>query len=130
MKSKQLELDYSFVVKARHLGGHRVWLRFRDGLEGEIDLAGRLQGPVFEPLHDPAYFACFSVNDTLCWPNGADFSPEYLWDRVRYERFGIKPTRRYVRGFLNERPLAAAGRRKAKPRKTQPAPRKPSRRRA
>jgi hypothetical protein len=37
------------VVEARHLGEHRVWLRFDDGLEGEAD-AGALRGPIFEPL--------------------------------------------------------------------------------
>lgn len=26
------------VVEAKHLGGYRVWLRFKDGLEGELDL--------------------------------------------------------------------------------------------
>ena len=66
------------VVQARHLGGYRVWLRFDDGLEGELDLAGELWGPVFEPLRDPAYFARFSVDDTLVWPNGADLAPEFL----------------------------------------------------
>jgi len=27
------------VIEARYLGGHRIWLRFRDGTAGEIDLA-------------------------------------------------------------------------------------------
>ena len=71
------------VVAARPLGGHRVWLRFDDGAEGEIDLAGELDGPVFEPLRDPAYFARFTVDDTLVWPNGADFAPELLRERLR-----------------------------------------------
>lgn len=70
------------VARAEHLGGHRVRLRFDDGLEGEIDLAGALQGEVFAPLRDPAYFARFSVDDTLVWPNGADFAPEFLRDLV------------------------------------------------
>ena len=70
------------VIEARYLGGHRVWLRFNDGVEGEIDLAGELQGEVFEPLHDPEYFARFEVDHTLTWPNGADFAPEYLRDRM------------------------------------------------
>lgn len=71
------------VESARHLRGHRIWLRFDDGVEGEIDLAGDLEGEVFQPLRDPAYFARFSVDDTLVWPNGADFAPEFLHERVR-----------------------------------------------
>jgi Protein of unknown function (DUF2442) len=48
-------MDYH-IVEARYLGGHVVWLRFRDGTTGEIDLASALQGPIFEPLLDPAVF--------------------------------------------------------------------------
>ncbi len=70
------------VVEAKYLGDHRVWLRFNDGVEGEIDFAGDLRGEVFEPLRDPVYFARFTVENTLTWPNGADFAPEYLHGRV------------------------------------------------
>ena len=70
------------VVEARYLGDHRVWLRFDDGCEGEVDLGSHLSGPVFEPLRDPAYFARFTVDMTLTWPNGADFAPETLHDRA------------------------------------------------
>lgn len=70
------------VTEAQHRGGHRVWLRFSDGLEGEIDLSTALRGPVFQPLKDPDYFASFHLDDTLTWPNGADYAPEFLYDRV------------------------------------------------
>ena len=60
-----------------------MWLRFYDGVEGAIDLAGELSGEVFEPLRAPAYFARFRIDDTLVWPNGADFAPEFLHQRVR-----------------------------------------------
>ena len=70
------------VVEAEYRGGHRVWLRFNDGLEGEVDLVQELSGGVFEPLRDEAYFASFVVDETLTWPNGADFAPEFLYDLV------------------------------------------------
>ena len=71
------------LTQARWLGGHRVFLVFSDGVEGEVDLAGELWGEVFEPLRDPAYFARFEVDDTLVWSNGADFAPEFLHERAR-----------------------------------------------
>ena len=74
------------IVEARHVSGHVVWLRFRDGTTGEIDLSSDLQGPVFEPLHDPAVFRQFEIHPefhTLVWANGADFAPEFLHDHVR-----------------------------------------------
>ena len=70
------------VLEATYRGGHRVWLRFDDGLSGETDLAAELEGEVFEPLRDPRYFARFVVDETLMWPNGADFAPEFLHARV------------------------------------------------
>lgn len=70
------------VLEAQYRGGHRVWLRFDDGLDGEVDLSDELEGEVFEPLRDPEYFARFSVDETLLWPNGADYAPEFLHDRV------------------------------------------------
>jgi len=41
-------MDYH-VIEARHVSGHKIWLRFRDGREGLVDLEGDLIGPVFEP---------------------------------------------------------------------------------
>jgi len=78
-------VDYH-IVDARYVAGHVVWLRFRDGTSGEIDLAPALRGPVFEPLRDPAVFRQFQVHpelNTLVWPNGDDFEPELLHDNVR-----------------------------------------------
>jgi len=74
------------VMEARYLGGHSLWLRFRDGTQGEIDLSPQLNGPVFEPLKDPEFFRQFRIDPecrTLVWPNGADIAPEALHDGVR-----------------------------------------------
>jgi hypothetical protein len=74
------------VVEARHVTGFVLWLRFRDGTAGEIDLGPELHGPVFEPLRDPVVFGTFQISadfQTLVWPNGADFAPEFLHDNVR-----------------------------------------------
>jgi hypothetical protein len=78
-------VDYD-ILEARWVIGHTVWLRFRDGTAGEIDLAPSFRGPVFEPLRDLAYFRQFRIHpefETLVWPNGADFAPEFLHDNVR-----------------------------------------------
>ncbi len=78
-------MDYH-VVEAKHVRGWRIWVRFRDGSEGEIDLESELVGPVFEPLRDPAYFRSFRVHPefhTLVWPNGADIAPERLYKKAR-----------------------------------------------
>lgn len=73
------------VVEARYLHDYTVWLKFEDGTAGEVDLAGELHGPIFEPLRDPEYFRRFMVSPdlgTISWPNGADFAPEFLYERL------------------------------------------------
>ena len=72
------------VVDAKHLAGHRVYVRFNDGTAGEVDLSQSLDGPIFEPLREVEYFRRFSLEGhTLSWPNGADFAPEYLHELVK-----------------------------------------------
>ena len=74
------------VMEARHVGGFVLWLRFRDGTKGEIDLASELHGEIFEPLRDPMVFRGFQIHPdfhTVAWANGADFAPEFLHDNVK-----------------------------------------------
>jgi hypothetical protein len=78
-------MDYD-VMEARYVRDYVVWLRFRDGTAGEVDLRPVLRGPVFEPLHDPSYFRQFTVDPqfhTLVWPNDVDIAPEFLHDAIR-----------------------------------------------
>jgi len=78
-------MDYD-VVEARYVGGRTVWLRFRDGTAGEIDLSSELYGPMFEPLRDPLVFSQFQIHPEFCtlvWANGADFAPEFLHSKIR-----------------------------------------------
>lgn len=71
------------IVEARALGGHRIYLRFEDGVEGEVDLSKLVDFKgVFEPLRDPEEVAKVAVNPelgTVCWPTGADLDPDVLY---------------------------------------------------
>ena len=69
------------VTKAQYLRGYKIHVEFNDGSGGEIDLAGKLTGSMFEPLVDKTAFANFRVDEelgTILWENGADLAPEYL----------------------------------------------------
>ena len=74
------------IVEARSLGGHRLYLRFEDGVEGEIDLETLIDfRGVFEPLKDPAEVAKVRVDHelgTICWENGADVDPDVLYSSL------------------------------------------------
>ena len=73
------------VIRAKYEGGFRIHLTFNDNLQGTIDLQSWLEGPIFEPLKDRAYFQQFFIDGgTVVWPNGADIAPETLYDAVKH----------------------------------------------
>ena len=74
------------VITAEYEHDFTVHIRFADGTEGDVDLTDELHGEVFEPLKDINVFKTFSIHPefhTLCWPNGADLAPEFLYERIQ-----------------------------------------------
>jgi len=74
------------IEKVNYVRDYTIHLRFADGIEGDIDLAEELYGELFEPLTDPTVFRQFTVHPefrTLCWPNGADLAPEFLYEKIQ-----------------------------------------------
>ena len=72
-----------YVVDASYAGGYRLRVHFDDHVVKEVDLGPHLEGSVFQPLRDLQYFSGFRVDhdiDTVVWPNGADFAPEFLYE--------------------------------------------------
>jgi hypothetical protein len=73
------------VVEAQYVRDYVIWLKFHDGVEGEVDLEDELWGEVFEPLKDQKVFQTVRVHPdlhTVVWENDADFAPEFLYERV------------------------------------------------
>jgi hypothetical protein len=75
------------VVAVRHVRGHALWLRFQDGLEGEVDLRTLVEFTgALAPLKDPAYVALAAIppsETTIAWPNGADIDDVLLYCAVK-----------------------------------------------
>jgi len=68
------------VKKAVHLNDYVLYIEFTDGVTKIVDLKGELNGTIFEPLKDISVFKSFFIKyNTIEWPNGADFAPEYLY---------------------------------------------------
>ena len=62
---------------------YELRITFSNGVVKEVDLAKELYGQVFEPLKDPDLFKRVRGNpetNTIEWPNGADFAPEFLYE--------------------------------------------------
>ena len=71
------------VTRVRHIDGYRLEVEFNDGVVREVDLKDERYGEIFEPLNDVERFKQVAVDaetNTIAWPNGADFAPEFLYE--------------------------------------------------
>ncbi|MBW7908073.1 MAG: DUF2442 domain-containing protein [Kiritimatiellae bacterium] len=79
------------IEAVKYVRDYILWLRFNDGVEGTVDLADELTGPVFGPLADKRRFRAVRVDSllrTVVWPNEADLAPEFLYERLTPSRPG------------------------------------------
>lgn len=84
------------ILEVRYIADYRIWLRFADGVEGEVNLESELWGEVFAPLKDKSEFSKCYLNqelETVVWSGGADFAPEFLYAKLRPD-YVLKPTLR------------------------------------
>jgi hypothetical protein len=74
------------VVEVRALPEFRLWLRFEDGLEGEVDLSDMAGRGVFRRwTENPAEFLEAEVDaksGTVVWPGALDVAPDRLYKDV------------------------------------------------
>lgn len=71
------------VKTVRYVSDYKLEIEFTNGVHKIVDLASHLDGEVFGPLKDKTYFAAVAVHpeiETIVWDNGADFSPEFLYE--------------------------------------------------
>jgi hypothetical protein len=99
MKVKKVEYEKDYKLK--------LW--FSDGKIKVVDLAEELKRPkgVFIPLKDLGYFKQVSLDDdeiSICWPNGADFCPDFLYQMGKNVLSSVRK--------ISKRPHAPKSRRK------------------
>lgn len=74
------------IIEAEYEHDYIIHLRFDDGIEGDVDMSQELYGELFEPLKNLEMFKQFTIHPefhTLCWPNGADIAPEFLYEKAK-----------------------------------------------
>ena len=90
------------VASVTYLEEYKLRLTFDDGVTKDVDLQDELYGEIFKPLKDVELFKQVAVNpdtNTIEWPNGADFAPEFLYE-IGNELVNIAPvTARQAMGF-------------------------------
>ena len=71
------------VVGVEARPNFRVWVRFEDGLQGEVDLSDLVGKGVFKRwLDNPSEFARVAVDSesgAIVWPGGLDVAPDRLY---------------------------------------------------
>lgn len=79
------------VMAVEALDGYRLYVRFADGLEGEVDMSEFVRAPdagVFAVLADPDMFAQAYVElGAVTWPDELDLAPDAMHDEI--EKNGI-----------------------------------------
>ena len=74
------------AVDVKYVRDYVIWVKFNDGIDGEVDLSAELEGEVFGPLKDEELFKTVKVDpllQTVVWDNGADLAPEFLYDNLQ-----------------------------------------------
>ena len=82
------------VTQAKYIEDYKLEVLFNNGHKGIADLAQVLEGPVFKPLQDKSFFAQLRVDkelETIVWPNGADFAPEFIYFQVFKNKHELQP---------------------------------------
>ena len=72
-----------YITAVEYETGYSLRLTFEDSSVRIVDLEKYLDGEVFEPLKDIEHFRSARLNtdmDTVVWGNGADMSPDFLYE--------------------------------------------------
>jgi len=72
-----------YITHVQHDSGYVLLLTFEDRTVRRADLESHLEGAIFEPLKNLHEFSTAHLNqdiDTVVWGNGADMSPDFLYE--------------------------------------------------
>ncbi len=71
-------------VSVRALDGYKIWIKFSDGNEGEIDLTRFAGDGVFKDWEDRSRFENVSISPSgfISWGNEIDLCPESLYSEL------------------------------------------------
>ena len=80
MESKRVK-----IVACKPLPNYHLWIRFDDGLEGEVDLNHLAGKGVFEAWNSIEFFNQMRVDpksDTVAWGDEIDLDPYVLREKI------------------------------------------------
>lgn len=71
-------------IDVKPLANYRIWLRYDDGVEGEVDLSDLAGRGVFEAWNDPAFFRSVHIasHGAVEWGADLDLCSDALYMRL------------------------------------------------
>ena len=79
-----------WVVKSELKDDYKVFIEFNDGVCCIIDFRNKLSNDhrqIVRELLDLENFKTVKTGlDTVCWDNGVDFAPEYLYEQIKMQK--------------------------------------------
>ena len=72
------------AINVKALSGYRIWLRYTDGVEGEVDLSHLAGRGVFKAWSDRKVFEGVHVDESgaIAWSEELDLCPDALYLRL------------------------------------------------
>jgi len=70
------------IVEVEARSGYRIWIRFEDGVVGEVDLSDLVGKGVFRRWQDEDEFRKVHIDaetGTVAWPGQIDLAPDALY---------------------------------------------------
>jgi uncharacterized protein YkvS len=75
------------IIDAKISNEYKIIVEFSDGIKGVIDFKKILEEDhreIIKELLNMDLFKTVKVNlNTLCWDNGVDFAPDYLYGQIK-----------------------------------------------
>ena len=80
-------------VEVRALEPYRIWLRYDDGVEGEVDLSHLAGRRLFAAWQDPSFFSAVRLDPGgfVLWSNDIDLCGDALYLKLT----GMSPEERF-----------------------------------
>jgi hypothetical protein len=75
---------YWDVVEVKPLDNLGLFVRFADGMSGEVRFAFEHLTGVFEPLKNPAFFKqVYLDHGAVAWPGQIDLAPDAMYREIK-----------------------------------------------
>ncbi len=87
-KCKDMGFKRAKIVACKAKPNYRVWIRFDDGLEGEVNLSNLVGKGVFKAWESVEFFNKVHIDpktDTLTWDHEIDLDPYVLRETILKE---------------------------------------------